>query len=129
MTVKLRTVIYQSKVEIENVPIFTCEACQRTEVVPGVKDELTGLIHKLGQPEFKHQIRFEDVHELAHLMQLVLDKNNRSHSVEELVEERVNQLLDLLLLAQSLGDADWLREIRTRLAQIAKHDSRTYGLS
>ncbi|MDF2815306.1 MAG: hypothetical protein K0Q81_1506, partial [Paenibacillus sp.] len=32
MGIRLRTVIFQNKVEIENVPIYSCDACQRTEV-------------------------------------------------------------------------------------------------
>lgn len=48
MNLRLRTVIYQSKVDIENVPIYSCEGCGRSEVVPHVKPELTGLIGKLG---------------------------------------------------------------------------------
>src|SRR5690242_16119968 len=48
MNIRLRTVIYQNKVEIDNVPIFSCETCSHSEVYPGVKPELTGLIAELG---------------------------------------------------------------------------------
>ncbi|UUZ85779.1 hypothetical protein LJK88_21195 [Paenibacillus sp. P26] len=34
MSIRLRTVIYQNKVEIENVPIFTCESCAAARCFP-----------------------------------------------------------------------------------------------
>ncbi len=37
-----------------------------------------------------------------------------------LAEERVNELLDLLLLAQSLKEKEWMEDLRNRLTQITK---------
>jgi hypothetical protein len=54
-------------------------------------------------------------------MRKATEKHFATHSVEDLVEERINELLDILLLAQSLGDAPWVEEIRHRLAQITQH--------
>lgn len=121
MSIRLRTVIYQNKVEIENVPVYTCEACNRSEVFPGVKPELTELIGDLGSIPDKKRLQFEEMSELAHLMMAVTDKEHRHESICQIFEERVNQLLDLLLLAQSLGDEPWMDDIRQRLSQISKH--------
>jgi hypothetical protein len=121
MNIRLRTVIYQNKVDIENVPVFTCESCQRSEVMPSVKPELTGLIGKLGSKPDKQQLQFDELSEIAYLMRKATEKHFATHSVEDLVEERINELLDILLLAQSLGDAPWVEEIRHRLAQITQH--------
>jgi hypothetical protein len=121
MSIRLRTVIYQNKVEIENVPIFSCEVCQRSEVFAEVKPELTGIIGKLGNLPDKQQLYFNDICEIAHLMLKVTEKKHASDPVEKIVEERVNELLDLLLLAQSLEDEPWTQEIRKRLTQISKH--------
>lgn len=121
MGIRLRTVIYQNKVEIENVPIFSCEACSRSEVYPEVKPELTGLIGTLGSKPEKQQLQFEEVSEVAHLMVKVTEKNRAADPVEAIIQERINELLDLLLLAQSLNDELWVNHIRKRLSQIAKH--------
>ncbi|MHC2182086.1 hypothetical protein ACVLD2_003159 [Paenibacillus sp. PvR052] len=121
MGIRLRTVIYQNKVEIENVPIFSCEACSRSEVFPGVKPELTGLIGTLGSKPGKQHLQFEEVSEVAHLMVKVTEKKRAADPVEAIIQERINELLDLLLLAQSLNDEPWVDDVRMRLSQIAKH--------
>ena len=121
MTVKLRTVIYQNRAEIENVPIYACKACKRTIVFPPIKDDLTKFIGTLGNVEEKEQYRFDELNEIAHLMCQMADKERWHDSVERIVEERVNELLDLLLLAKSVGDAAWIDEVRQRLSQITNH--------
>ncbi|UUZ95876.1 hypothetical protein LJK87_16685 [Paenibacillus sp. P25] len=123
MSIRLRTVIYQNKVEIENVPIFTCESCSRSEVFSEVKPELTGLIGKLGARPGKQMLQFEEVSEIAHLMVKATEKKWASDPVETIIQERINELLDLLLLAQSLSDEPWQDDIRKRLSQIARHSS------
>ena len=120
MTIRLRTLIYSNKVKIENVPVYSCAACERSEVLHDVKRELSELLKALEETPEKREIRFQDENELAFLL-LEATKKERAHvPVEKIVEERVNQLLDMLLLARSLGDDRWVRELRHRLSQIAK---------
>lgn len=128
LEIRLRTVIYQSKVEIENVPVFTCEFCNRSEVLPEVKQELTGLIAELGGKPEKQRLRFDESSELAHLMRVVTDKEHRHEPVDKILEERINELLDMLLLARSLGDEPWMDDVRNRLSQISKHAIHAYEL-
>lgn len=129
MNIRLRTVIFQNKVEIANVPIYSCETCHRSEVFPPVKSELTGYIRTLGAQPEKGTVLFNDISELAHLFYLVTSKESRHNSVEAVVEDRINELLDLLLIAQSLNDAVWMEDVRTRLKQITTHMTATYKLS
>lgn len=121
MSIRLRTVIYQNKVEIENVPVFSCDSCQRSEVFAEVKPELTGIIGQLGHLPEKQQLSFNDISEIAHLMKRVTEKHYAAAPVEKIVEDRINELLDLLLLAQSLQDEPWIADVRKRLEQVAKH--------
>lgn len=121
MSIRLRTVIYQNRVDIENVPIYTCEDCQRSEVLPSVKSELTGLIGQLGNKPNKQQLLFDELSEIAYLMRKVSEKEYQNESVERIVQERINELLDIMLIAKSLGDEPWMEEIRSRLAQITQH--------
>lgn len=121
MSIRLRTVIYQNKVEIENVPVFSCDSCHLSEVFAEVKPELTGIIGKLGNLPEKQQLYFNDISEIAHLMKRVTDKQFAAAPVEKIVQERINELLDLLLLAQSLQDEAWISDVRKRLEQVSKH--------
>ncbi|MED4601839.1 hypothetical protein P9314_14160 [Paenibacillus validus] len=121
MNIRLRTVIYQNKVEIDNVPIHSCDSCNRSEVFAEVKPELTGLIGTLGGKPEKQQVNFNEISEIAYLMMKVTEKKRASDAIEVIIEERINELLDLLLLAQSLQDGPWIEDLRKRLSQIAKH--------
>lgn len=129
MGIRLRTVIFQNRVEIENVPIYSCEECKRTIVFPAVKQELTRFIGTLGHEPERKQYFFNEMNEIANLMHKVADKERWQESVERIVEERINELLDLLLLAQSVDDAAWTNDIRERLAQITKHTLSVYDLA
>lgn len=129
MNIRLRTVIFQNKVEIENVPIYSCDDCQRSEVYPPVKSELTGYIRSLGTSPASGTVFFNDISELAHLLYKVTSKENKHSPVVAIVEDRINELLDLLLLAQSLDDAAWMEDVRHRLKQITNHMTATYRLS
>nr|WP_275983475.1 hypothetical protein [Paenibacillus hamazuiensis] len=129
MTIRLRTVIYQNKVEIENVPIFSCDSCHKSEVFAEVKPNLTGLIAKLGGKPEKQQLHFDEHCEIAHLMMKVTEKRHLSDPVETIIQERINELLDLLLLAQSVQDEAWIEDVRGRLSQISKHAMSVNDLS
>ena len=120
MSIRLRTVIFSNKVKIENVPIYSCGGCERSEVLQDVKQELSTLIRELGRNPEKQHIRFNESNELAFLLHEATKRERANVPVEQIVKERVNQLLDLMLLAQSLGDEPWSEEIRERLSQIAK---------
>ncbi|MFC3790762.1 hypothetical protein ACFOQM_18750 [Paenibacillus sp. GCM10012307] len=119
---KLRTVVYSGKVEIDNVPIFSCSACNRSEVSPGVKPDLTGLIGQLGSKPDKQSFLFNEWNEWADLLVEVYAKDKRlqSQMLEEHLDARINKLLDLLIVAKSLGDEAWMNEIQKRLSQISR---------
>lgn len=119
MSVKLRTVIFSNQVTIENVPIYSCPSCDHCEVLPEVKPTLTDLIRSLGKEPEKQTIRLNEKNELAYLLYEAVKQEKWNVPLEEIVKERVNELLDLLLLAQTLHDVDWIEEIQKRLTQIA----------
>jgi hypothetical protein len=121
MNIRLRTVIYQNKVDIENVPIFSCEICGRSEVAQAIKPELTGLIGKLGSKPEKQQLFFHEMSEVAYLLFKISEKERMNDSMEKIIAERINELLDILLLAQSLADTPWIEDTRKRLSQISQH--------
>lgn len=122
MNLQLRTVIYDGKIEIDHVPIYTCEACQRNEVYPAVKEDLTSLIEQLNDEEnVASPFRFEERNELAWLMLKASDGEKLSDPLRDIIDERINDLLDVMLLAKSLNNEEWLEETRARLRQITCH--------
>ena len=122
MSLKLRTVIFSGKVEIDNVPIYTCETCSRSEVIPEIKADLTGFIEELGEQPKKMNVLFNERNEWANLLvEYKLTKKTAQTAkdqLEQLMKSRTNELLDLYLLAQSLQDQDWLDSIVRKLTQL-----------
>jgi len=122
MTMKLRTVIYSGKVEIDNVPIYSCTACSRSEVFPEVKPDLTGLIGKLGAKPVKQTYLFNEWNEWADLLVEAYHARRSTDAavVKPMIEERINMLLDLYAIAQSTGDEAWIADIHKRLTQLSR---------
>ncbi|NDI33517.1 YgiT-type zinc finger protein [Chengkuizengella sediminis] len=117
LSIQLRTVKYSKKVHIKNVPIFSCEKCEESEVLLDVKEDLTELIQKI-HTYSKNQIFFNEINEFAHLLFVSSEKELIHIPIEDIIEQRINELLDILLLAQSLDDIKWVKETEKRLLQI-----------
>ena len=122
MPMKLRTVIYSGKVEIDNVPIFSCPSCSRSEVFPEVKPDLTGLIGTLGAFPLKQTYLFNEWNEWANLLVEAYHEHKLSDSalMKRLTDERINTLLDLYAYARSIEDEAWIADILKRLNQLSR---------
>jgi len=120
MALGLRNVFYSKTVSIANVPVYACGYCSRNEVYPGVKSDLSRLLSDLGAKPLPREIRFDEMHEWAGMLshaasaRMPLD----AARIARMTEERTNELLDLLLVAASLGDHAWKRELEGRLSQL-----------
>jgi hypothetical protein len=121
MIVELRTIIYFKKFIIDHVPIYECKQCDRNELFPAVKADLNGLMADLDPNSSNQRISFDESNELAYLFKMVLSKQWEHAPIEQILMERTNELLDLLLLAQSLNDEKWTDQIRSRLKQLSNY--------
>jgi hypothetical protein len=129
MNIYIRTVIYKNRIEIDNVPIYTCESCSLSEVFQPVKAELTGLISQFGVHPEKMRFYFNETSEIASLLMTVTQKEFKHTPVDQIIENRINELLDLLLLARSLQDELWIENILKRLSQITLQSINTYDFT
>ncbi len=120
MIVDLRTVIFSNKVEIENVPVYSCPSCTRSEVCTEVKPELTNLLSTLTQQTTKRSIPFQDINEFSYVIHKVHQTRcgTNSFAVQQIIDERINDLLDLMIIARSVNDAEWVDKLMNRLNQI-----------
>jgi hypothetical protein len=125
MNLMLRTVIFAKKVNINNVPVYNCPLCGRNDVFPGVKEDVGRLVGQLGSRPAPRSIPFDQVHEWAGVLShaLKLSDSLQASFIAKAAEERVNQLLDLLLIASSLGDETWKTELHNRLSQLSAIDA------
>lgn len=121
MSLGLRTVIFARKVNINNVPVYNCPGCGRNDVFPGVKEDVGKLVGQLGARPDPSSIPFDQVHEWAGVLSQALhvSESLQAAAIARATEERIDQLLDLLLIASSLEDERWKNEIHTRLSQLS----------
>ena len=120
MKLELRTIVFARKVNIVSVPVFACPACGQNEVFPGVKQDVGRLVGQLGARPDPGTIWFDEIHEWAGVLSHSLEQSESLHesAVARAAEERTNELLDLWLIASSLGDDEWKDELRRRLSQL-----------
>jgi hypothetical protein len=80
--------------------------------------ELQKLVLSLSFSVHQNQIvAFEEYSEFSNLLVMVANET-AEELIEGMIEDRINQLLDLLLLASSLEDRAWVDEITQRLRQV-----------
>lgn len=120
MDIRLRKVIYSRSVEVANVPVYSCSHCHRVNIFPEVKEELARLIRSLGRKPDRRRLDFADVSEWAYLIAQATDRERMHEPIQQMIADRVDQLLDLMLLARSLEDWAWEEELRGRLSQITR---------
>jgi hypothetical protein len=69
----------------------------------------------------KQSIYFQDINELAKLLFRASDPEFDNNTVNEMIHLRINELNDLLLLAESIHDTEWVDELHDRLDQISDY--------
>ena len=133
MNLLLRTVIFAKKTEIQSVPVFTCSSCSKSEVYVDVKKDLTDLIAEYGKTSTEKQtLLFQEFSELVNVFFEMFTKGSKYVNVaefERMREERVNQLLDVYLLAKTMNDEEWMEDIQKRLKQLKKFTVNPYRMN
>jgi hypothetical protein len=79
---------------------------------------LKSIISELCAKPKKQKIYFQDVSELAKLLYRASSSDYDDSSVDDILHYRINELLDLLNVAEALNDPVWVDEIHDRLDQI-----------
>ncbi|MCM3337147.1 hypothetical protein M3650_00445 [Paenibacillus sp. MER TA 81-3] len=130
MDLTLRTVVHARSVHIHRVPVFTCTSCERSELLSLVKKEIAELIRNrmslIAANSHITQngplvVSFDEVHELSSVLAECVEEDGCDDMVpvfERRMDERVNQLLDLYLIAKTCNDTIWMMDLQRRLKQV-----------
>ena len=135
MLLALRTVIHDRTIHIHHVPVLTCPYCERSELYPAIKQEITDMIRGLKAGQRKELFSmdeegdsvpqhyfFEEMNEAASVLAECADlfgPGDLLPYAEKEMNERINKLLDMYLLAKTLKDEEWVSELQDRLKQIS----------
>ncbi|RUT36286.1 hypothetical protein EJP77_04660 [Paenibacillus zeisoli] len=122
MSLDFRKVIFEGRIEIENVPILQCESCSTYEVLPEVKPHVLSLLGEWKQIEGSRVIHFNEMNEVANLLYDAIYAAPISASIEHILEQkkedRINLLLDIYGYAKEQEDSMWMQDITQRLSQL-----------
>lgn len=121
MELMLHTIIYSHRFEIENVPVWSCEQCEQSQLHDEIKEDLKEMIYRLSRHENSGKFRFDEYNELANYIHMSSNPNVSNCSEEQYMERRVDELLDLLIIVNSLGDDEWMQDLHRRLTQLTKY--------
>ncbi|MGZ9587037.1 hypothetical protein [Paenibacillus marinisediminis] len=123
MDVTLRTIVYARKLMIMHVPVYTCLSCEHSELVSEIKQDVIDIMQQMNEhaPSKRVKVMFDEQQELASVYKECLEHEggDLSISFEKIAQERVNQLLDVYLLAQTWGDMTWMEDVERRLRQVS----------
>jgi hypothetical protein len=120
MNLMLRTIVFSQKVKVHYVPVFSCLTCNRNEIHPSVKTQISATIKQTGSKPEKQTIYFQDMNEFAKLLFRASSAEYDDNSVDEILHMRVHELMDLLSIAEAINDGGWVDEIHDRLDQISE---------
>ncbi|WP_209858568.1 hypothetical protein [Paenibacillus shirakamiensis] len=126
MNLGFRHVIFEGRIQIENVPILECEYCSNYEVISEVKPHLLTLLKDWRTAEGSQLIYFNEYNEIADLLYGIfrqvpdLDMDNLEGMLNERRQERINLLLDLYGYAKDNKDDFWMEDVKGRLCQLTQ---------
>ncbi|MDR9852826.1 hypothetical protein RJP21_04300 [Paenibacillus sp. VCA1] len=124
LKLELRTVKYTRSVTIRHVPVLVCNQCLTYELIPTMRSDLKKYVELLGPRPKQTTFSMKDYHELADVIYGVLadaacPNEGLDAKIEHEIQERINLLLDMYRLAESMNDDGWISDIRQRLSQLS----------
>ena len=126
MNLELRTVIFAKKIEVKNVPVFSCMSCSTYEVLKPVKAHLSEYLLSIELPVDHQVVIFSEIDEVANLIcdlykrKVEMDSDELGDVVGAYKEERINLLLDVYQCALQVNDELWMRDTQRRLEQLSQ---------
>ncbi len=127
MILGFRLVILDNKYQIDRVPIFECDDCEKYEVLPMIKDNLKDLMAELKTRRQEERVLFTEINDFGNVLYesyKTWEHSSDSQSFEAIFsqgcEQRINHLLDLYCYAKKANDQVWMNEISNRLASLSE---------
>lgn len=118
MEITLRTLYFNKKVEIKNVPVYSCPTCHRHEIIEQVKYKIKDLISTHIGMGKKVTVHFEELSELAQLIMMIREKQEYPHREEWKIQEELAELLESMLVHGTYTEMDWSEKIHKKIEKM-----------
>lgn len=127
MELELRTLKFRHDTDIQHVPVYRCMLCDYHEILSHVKPIFMNLLDRLDEEKEPHTVYFNEISEYTDVLVQLSKANKDETELDDYLAQRVNQLLDLMNMAQQVRDEKWLNEIKYRLQQVTIETPSTYS--
>lgn len=124
MTLHMHSLIFNTKVKITHVPVYTCPKCTSYEPLSFIKADLGKLVKELNADVPRQDFSFTERNELASVLKESLSEviigefQELELAIRGAIQGRVDMLLDIYRLAEVLTDQNWMEETSRRLSQL-----------
>lgn len=118
--------MYEKKVEIRHVPVYCCDACGHHEVLANIKPLLKQYMSDQGAKPKAKKVYFNEISEYTDVLVQISHLNRPPEELDNMVQERINELLDLMNVAKRKKDDEWMKEIEARLGQLVTHSTSSF---
>ncbi|KAA9004027.1 hypothetical protein F4V43_11505 [Paenibacillus spiritus] len=126
MMIHMHTLIYKRRVQIAEVPVYSCARCGIYEPVPMIRQELMTLLAELNEQTPSGSLSFAERSEWAAIVRDTLtsegagaaEEEGLGPAIQQAVQGRIDLLLDLYRFAFAAGEATWMAEIERRLSSL-----------
>ncbi|WP_313639557.1 hypothetical protein [Paenibacillus sp.] len=124
MTLHMHSLIFNTKVKISHVPVYTCPKCTSYEPLSFIKADLGKLVKELNADVPRQDFSFTERNELASILKESLSEviiggfQELELAIRGAIQGRVDMLLDIYRLAEVLTDQNWMEETSRRLSQL-----------
>jgi hypothetical protein len=124
MILHMHSLIVNAKARITHVPVYTCRECASYEPLSFIKADLGKLVRELTGQSPVGDFSFTTRNELASVLKESLSERiiggfqELEMMIQEVIQARVDMLLDIYRIAGALADPHWMEDTSRRLAQL-----------
>jgi hypothetical protein len=125
MNLHMHSLIFNTKMKITHVPVYTCPECASYEPLQFIKADLGKLVKELSGEDSGKDFLFTERNELTSVLKESLSEtiiggiSELETIIRERIQSRVDMLLDIYRLAEKLSDQHWMEETSRRLSQLS----------
>jgi hypothetical protein len=127
MELELRTLKFGRETDILHVPVFRCVDCEFHEILSHVKPIFMNLLDRVEHETGPQTVYFNEISEYTDVLVKLSKSKRDERELNRCLDERVDQLLDLMNMAHQAQDEKWMGEIKYRLQQVTISSPSTYS--
>ena len=97
MDITLRTLYFNKKIEIKNVPVYSCPVCNTNELIQQIKPKIKTIIKDAAKKSKKQTLYLDKYSELVQLITMVYNEQDHPYEGKSIQHEVIEMLESFLI--------------------------------